>query len=288
MDKKLTFTGGEPTINFDDILRTPNATRDGLIAAFRAYGDNYIIQGVTGATSITAGYVMLDGEIIKVDAHTKSSTHFAKITTYESGGDKTFNNALARQTWQKNRATISASSGSLAYASAKRMPDVLVDTITAGTSILAPANLPKATTSLEGIRETATDTEAKALSATDKFITPANLSAVNGGKLTLELTIGDWNMHAGGGGTASAVVNHGLSSSQWKTIRVKNVTIRNDADTLYYDLEFADDTFGISGGVGAKTSSSITLNRITSGLFDQATFSTTSYNRGWIVLEYTP
>lgn len=162
MDKKLKFTGGEPNINFDDILRTPNATRDALIDIFRAFGDNYIIQGVTGTTSITAGYVMLDGEILKVDAHTQTNTHFVKVTTYEAGGDKTFNDSVARQTWQKNRATISAGSGSLAYAGAKRMPNVLVDTITAGTSIIAQANLPIATTAQKGIIEILTQAEANA------------------------------------------------------------------------------------------------------------------------------
>jgi hypothetical protein len=283
MDKKLTFSGGEPNINFDDILRTPNATRDALISAFRAFGDNYIIQGVTGTTTITAGYIMLGGEILKVDSHTKTNTHFAKVTTYESGGDKTFNNGTPRQTWQKNRATISASSGTLAYSGAKRMPDVLVDTITAGTSILAPANLPKATTSLEGILETATATEAKALSATNKIITPSTLGDVTGGKITIEINIGDWNMDT----TQAIFVNHGLTSVQSKTIRIKSVTIRNDADSIYTALNSV--TSGtVNGGSGNVTATNIALERVSAGLFDQSSYSSTSYNRGWITLEYTP
>lgn len=175
MNEKLTFSGGEPNINFDDIDRNNKANKAALIAAFRAYGDNYIIQGVTGDPSITAGYVMLDGEILQVDAHTKTGTHFVKVTTYDSAGDKTFNNGIARQTWAKNRATITAGSGSLAYSGAKRMPDVLVDTITAGTSILAPANLPDATTSAKGVQENATSAESNALTATDKTVTPGTI-----------------------------------------------------------------------------------------------------------------
>ena len=54
MNKKLTFTGGEPNINFDDLDRNNKANLDALTDSLRAYGDNYIIYGVTGTTSITA------------------------------------------------------------------------------------------------------------------------------------------------------------------------------------------------------------------------------------------
>lgn len=126
MNTLLSFTGGKPDFNIDDMLWNEEATRAGLNDVFRAFGDNYIIYGVTGTTSITAGYVMLDGEMLKVDAHTKSSTHFAKVITYDAGGDATFNDGVARKTWQKNRATISTGSGNLAYATATRLSDMLI------------------------------------------------------------------------------------------------------------------------------------------------------------------
>jgi hypothetical protein len=276
MDKKLTFTGGEPLINFDDILRTPNATRDAFIEVFRAFGDNYIIQGITGDPSITAGYVMLDGEILKVDAHTKTGTHFAKVTTYEAGGDKIFNDSIPRQTWQKNRATITAGSGSLAYSGAKRMPNVLVDTITAGSSILAPANLPKATADLEGIREISTDAEAKALTATDKFLTPANLSAVNSGLLTKVIEIGNWNMDT----TTTVSVAHGLDQTK---IRGLSAIVRTDSGVVpFLHVNFGQDNCGLI----SADSTYVILSRVTGGVFDNANYDSTSYNRGWIKVEY--
>lgn len=125
MNKLLSFTGGLPNFSIDEVLFNDDAIRSALQEIFRAFGDNYIIQGVTGTTSITAGYIMLDGELLQVDAHTKTNTHFAKVTTYDPLGDITFNDGVARQTWQKNRATISASSGSLAYATAKRLSTMI-------------------------------------------------------------------------------------------------------------------------------------------------------------------
>lgn len=125
MNKLLSFTGGLPNFSIDEVLFNDDAIRSALQEIFRAFGDNYIIQGVTGTTSITAGYIMLDGELLQVDAHTKTNTHFAKVTTYDSLGDITFNDGVVRQTWQKNRATISSGSGSLEYSTALRLNDVI-------------------------------------------------------------------------------------------------------------------------------------------------------------------
>lgn len=129
MNKLVSFTGGLLNFSIDEVLFNDDAIRLALQEIFRAFGDNYIIQGVTGTTSITAGYIMLDGELLQVDAHTKTNTHFAKVTTYDPLGNITFNDGVARQTWQKNRATISASSGILAYANAKRLNQVINDLI---------------------------------------------------------------------------------------------------------------------------------------------------------------
>ena len=170
MNEKLTFTGGEPAINFDDLDRNNKANKDALIDSFRAFGDNYIIQGVTGDPSITAGYVMLDGEILQVDAHTKTGTHFVKVTTYDLAGTKTFNDTTVRQTWAKNRATITAGSGSLAYSGVARLGDVMATLLRATTSAFA-------TTALAGIVEKATTAEAQAGTA-EKYLDAALLQLV--------------------------------------------------------------------------------------------------------------
>lgn len=264
MNRLISFTGGLPNFSIDEILWNDDAIREALQEVFRGFGDNYIIQGCTGTTSITAGYIMLDGELLKVDAHTKTDTHFAKVVTYDALGDITFNDGVARQTWQKNRATISASSGSLAYATAERLNGRIV-------------TLNKASTS-----------EAQALSLNTVFITPSTLSDVNGGFLTKEIPIGDWNMVS----TVEVYVNHGVSNP--KSIRVKSVTIRDDTDLAYNDLYIVNSA-GVCGGTVVSTNApadspgtQIQLRRITGGLFDNDYYDSTSYNRGWIVIEYKP
>ena len=230
MNKLLSFTGGKPDFNIDDMLWNEEATRDGLNDVFRAFGDNYIIYGVTGTTSITAGYIMLDGELIKVDAHSKTDTHFVKVITYAAGGDATFNDGVARQTWQQNRATISASSGSLAYATAERLADKIV--------------------------------------------------TLTGGVYNLVLDIGDWDMDA----DSTVSVAHGLTYSKIRGIT--SVAIRNDADTGVAQLQV--ETPGTLAGSARYDATNIILTRLAGSAFDSVNYDSTSYNRGWILIQYIP
>tara|TARA_R110002126_G_scaffold159053_1_gene306345 strand:- start:1030 stop:2544 length:1515 start_codon:yes stop_codon:yes gene_type:complete len=102
---------------------------------------------------------------------------------------------------------------------------------------------------------------------------------------TLTLNIGDWDMDT----DTTKTVTHGLSATEWKTIRSVNTIIRNDVDALYYKLESLIDFDGyLAGGVGDISSAKIFLNRRLLGHFDSVNFDSTSYNRGWITLEYTP
>lgn len=102
---------------------------------------------------------------------------------------------------------------------------------------------------------------------------------------TLTLDIGDWNML----GNRFANVLHGLSATEWKTIKTLNVIIRNDADSKYVPLASVSDYSGlIDGGVTFIDSSTIQISRTDLREFANAAYSTTSYNRGWITLEYTP
>lgn len=118
MDKKLTFLGGEPNLNIDDILRDPVANRAALFGLLTgiAGATDAKISVTTGITpgveaSTTAGYVWLNGEILQVEAATVPASlgnlfEFQKVVTYDPNGDKVFNDAVPRQTWQKNRAEL--------------------------------------------------------------------------------------------------------------------------------------------------------------------------------------
>jgi hypothetical protein len=98
------------------------------------------------------------------------------------------------------------------------------------------------------------------------------------------ISIGDWNMDS----TNIITVNHGLGSD-YEKIRTIDVIIRNDLDSVRSRLgEVSDaaDPSLLGGGVGEITSAFVTLIRRTAGLYDNANFDSTSYNRGWIYILY--
>ncbi len=98
-----------------------------------------------------------------------------------------------------------------------------------------------------------------------------------------ELDIGDWDMDA----DISKNVAHGLSATEWKTVRIVSVTIRNDFDTLYADFgSFLDSTS--FGNTIQTNATNISLTRGGGGYFDNTTYDATAYNRGTITFWYTP
>ena len=95
--------------------------------------------------------------------------------------------------------------------------------------------------------------------------------------------IGDWDMDTN---QAPAVaLAHGIGDAE--KIRSVSVMVRNDAGTNVLKLDFFAATTGVGqGAIGIISDTTILLTRLTGGYFDQATFSSTSYNRGWVTIEY--
>lgn len=93
------------------------------------------------------------------------------------------------------------------------------------------------------------------------------------------LEIGDWDMDA----NQTTTVAHGLTLS-----KIRNVegVIRNDADDTYYSSGY----IGAAGNVQWTTTTidatNITLTRRPSGDFDNTGFDSTSFNRGWLIVDY--
>jgi hypothetical protein len=110
------------------------------------------------------------------------------------------------------------------------------------------------------------------------YMTPASAAARDGGVKHKFLLTGDWDMDA----TPSVSVAHGLT---YTNIIGVECLIRNDLDTAKYDLNGGTTGTG-NGGYITVLSANISLNRITSGDFDTATFDSTSYNRGWVIVKY--
>ncbi len=94
--------------------------------------------------------------------------------------------------------------------------------------------------------------------------------------------IGDWDMNA----TNSVAVAHGLTLSKIRTVEA---FIRNDSDNQILDIfsgfDVADTT--PQGFVGTIDATNVTLDRLTGGGFDSASYAATPFNRGWITIWYT-
>jgi hypothetical protein len=105
------------------------------------------------------------------------------------------------------------------------------------------------------------------------------------------IEIGDWNMDA----NENKSVNHTIAN--WKSIRVLSVEIKHDdTDTFgdgIKDLRAVSNSVGdvdikVQGSYEIGTSS-INLKRLDSsngGVFDNTSYNSTSYNRGWITILY--
>ena len=97
--------------------------------------------------------------------------------------------------------------------------------------------------------------------------------------VTKMMSIGDWNMDT----TASKSVAHGLSIGD---IRFVSCLIRNDAGTTLYTAH------GHDGGttpfeIDYIDATNVVLARKNGSIFDATEFDATSYNRGWVTIQYT-
>lgn len=117
--KVPTPSNGYP-FNWDDIeFALATQTYDGgIISALEGvltvYGNNFIVSGceISGGT-MAAGWIMLDGELIKVDSHTATNDYFVKTTSYNSDGNKQTQLGSTVDAYEENRATSTAASGNL-------------------------------------------------------------------------------------------------------------------------------------------------------------------------------
>jgi len=85
------------------------------------------------------------------------------------------------------------------------------------------------------------------------------------------IEIGDWNMDS----TPSLTIAHGVTVSN---IRGLSVLIRSDPGTGYRNL--------YDGGYATVANTNIYLVRTESGIFDSDGYDSTSFNRGYITIEY--
>jgi hypothetical protein len=100
-------------------------------------------------------------------------------------------------------------------------------------------------------------------------------------KRTEIIELGDWNMNT----TTNIDIAHGL---EYDDIIEAQVWIRNDANTIKDNIGTGVDATDTTpqGYVGEIDATNVNIVRLTGGKFDAAGYSTTSYNRGWLILTY--
>ncbi|MFA5359295.1 MAG: hypothetical protein WC310_05800 [Patescibacteria group bacterium] len=124
-----------------------------------------------------------------------------------------------------------------------------------------------------------TPTGRQLISAT---VCDAQIAAYNGGLKRKIISIGDWDMDA----SPFIIVAHGVAD--FKKIRNIQAIVRDDADMSYYPLNSIDNLTGTTpdGSVSFWGSINVNLMRVNSGSFDNTYFSSTSYNRGFVIIDY--
>jgi len=355
MDKRKDFLGVNPDIRLDQILIDSNEHRPALFAMLNSFAvgtnPNFVVDGcaiswsgVEGNESwdVTAGYIFLNGELIKVDAQSGTGYDlnddylvFDKVVTYDPKGDVTYNNGAPRQTWEVNRGVITSqltppSNTQIGIPGEDRLDDkikeYLGDASTNNKGIVEKATSTEAkngsvdkfidaelfqattpTTTTSGTVEKATGTEAlngesdryidaelfqddlyassaEAIAGTNntKWVSPAGLSARDGGLVTKVIEIDDWDMNA----DETTAVIHGLANIQ--KIRSISIMIRPDSDITgtVTPLDYTNSSGIANGTVSTINDSAVILRRITGGVFDSVNYNETTYNRGWITIKY--
>lgn len=138
-----TFTGGLDLFH-DDIRWNDDAYRsamNGILADFAiGTNPNFVISGcvpthtIGVSLAVTAGYIYLNGEILRVEAQTflnaGSDFKYTKVTTYDATGDRITKAGASVQTYQKNRGVVSAGVAGVTELDALN-PETLADKIKA-------------------------------------------------------------------------------------------------------------------------------------------------------------
>jgi hypothetical protein len=96
------------------------------------------------------------------------------------------------------------------------------------------------------------------------------------------IAIGDWNMDT----TLSKDIAHGIASLTYDKILSLFAIIRNDSGVIT-NLSLIDPSDGLGDGcVSNMDATNVTVARTTGGSFDNTSYDSTSYNRGYITIEW--
>jgi hypothetical protein len=132
-----------------------------------------------------------------------------------------------------------------------------------------------------------TDQVLKKVSGTDFDFTWSNSylpgSGFSGNIKTKKIAIGDWDMDTLGNPSISPV--HGVDAA--KIIDVVAMIVSDTGIAPYITLTRANGSSDglVSGGITINTTT-LTLFRVVGGVFDSASYNSTSFNRGYVYITY--
>ena len=284
----------------DDFINMQTEITAAEIAVFEDFNTNCILSGVKvtangGNWDVSAGLVYLldatgaNGKICRVDAETNITLpiyYEQETLDKDDNADygRVYKSAVSKDIINEFHAkNLAAAPGHSEYITLTstdsgnvRFKDVL--------TTFLQTNVVSSTLKI-GLTQLATGAEAQTMSSSNgNAISPSSLRQVLSNLITEKVDIDDWNMDS----ALSVSVAHGLSATEWKTIRALNVIIRNDTDTFRYKIETMSVAGVMQGVVSSIDATNINLARLAGGFFDNANFDSTSYNRGFVTFDYIP
>jgi len=259
MNKLITTNNGGMPFELDDLrwFLGQSASDAGIYQALNNmlgyFGagtqPNFVINGATGSSSgndviVTSGWVYLNGEILYCEGGTATNGNLAsdsrvyltKSTTYDSTGNESFRSGTAYDTYQKNRATINVEQSS-AYVRPDSAAELTI-WFDDDTEILNYLNrimverLPTASSTGNGVVQTATNLETQTGTSTTKVVTCAGLqskvaSTTDKGIVRLATVL-----EAKGSSNELAVTPSGLSNRLATDTSEGLIAIASDSDFL--------------------------------------------------------
>lgn len=200
---------------------------------------------------------------------TSTDTLVGRATT-DTFSNKTFSDTITSTVATGTAPLIVASTTVVANLNADLLDGYNTATATAADTVVVRDGSGDITTRVF-YANVATGTAPLIIDSTTK-VSNLNVDSVDGVHTKI-VDIGDWNMDS----DITTTVAHGMAD--YKNIRAVFATIRRDDDARNYDLLAA-------GSPTYWDATDITLQRGTAGVFDSTDFDSTSFNRGWITIQY--
>jgi hypothetical protein len=315
MDKLQTYTGGHP-LTLDDLDFIDGIYRDAFNSIFKAFindTNSLIVSGcIPVGSSISAGFVLLNGELLKVDAHERTGDYYEKVETYYADV-RVYKSGEQHQVYKKVRAVCSSNvSYGLAYNSRRFFGNASGQICEGNDPRLSDSrkcnntfdNAATARYNIDSYSKTETNNSISYfLSMLDVYTTAQTNAQINAsannliniinslnpsGLITRYYEIGPWNMDA----SEFAYTANFNNLNPSKIIGYSAIIQHDDQTTKDHLLGAFNDVGNWSYGQIVMTSSSgnfsFSLRRPDGSIWDWEGCSSTAINRGWIVVQALP